>query len=68
MTADQQVLGKSVGSDRREGKTTFVDLAGLRACEELVARETAAAKAAVADLPGSAFLLELAERLADRRM
>ena len=68
VTADQQVLGKSVGSDRREGKTTFVDLAGLGACEELVARETAAAKAAVADLPGSAFLLELAERLADRRM
>ena len=67
VTADQQVLGKTVGSDRREGKTTFVDLLCLEACEVLVAQETAKAKAAIADLPGCEFLVNLAERLSDRR-
>ena len=67
VTADQQILGKTVGSDQREGKITFVDLLGLEACETLVAQETAKAKAAVADLPGCEFLLNLAERLANRR-
>lgn len=67
VTADQQILGKTVGSDQREGKITFVDLLGLEACETLVAQETAKAKAAVADLSGCEFLLNLAERLADRR-
>ena len=65
--ADQQELGKTVGSDRRDGKTTFVDLLGLEDCEALVAQETAKAKAAISDLPGCEFLLNLAERLADRR-
>ena len=64
--ADQQELGKTVGSDRRDGKTTFVDLLGLEDCEALVAQETARAKAAISDLPGCEFLLNLAERLADR--
>ena len=67
VTADQQILGKTVGSDQRDGKITFVDLLGLEACETLVAQETAKAKAAVADLSGCEFLLNLAERLADRR-
>lgn len=65
--ADQKVLGKTVGSDQRDGKTTFVDLLGLEDCEALVAQETAKAKAAISDLPGCEFLLNLAERLADRR-
>ena len=65
--ADQKELGKTVGSDQRDGKTTFVDLLGLEECEALVAQETARAKAAIADLPGCEFLLNLAERLADRR-
>ena len=67
VVADQQELGKTVGSDRRDGKTTFVDLLGLEDCEALVAQETAKAKAAISDLPGCEFLLNLAERLADRR-
>ncbi len=66
VVADQQELGKTVGSDRRDGKTTFVDLLGLEDCEALVAQETARAKAAISDLPGCEFLLNLAERLADR--
>lgn len=67
VTADQAELGKPTGSDAAEGKRTFVDLLGLPGCEELVERETALAKAAVADLPDSGFLLELADMLAERR-
>ena len=67
VTADQAELGKPTGSDAAEGKRTFVDLLGLPGCEELVERETALAKAAVADLPDSGFLVELADMLAERR-
>ena len=67
MIADQQILGKTVGSDQRDGKITFVDLLGLEDSEKLVAQETAKAKNAIADLQGCEFLLNLAERLADRR-
>ena len=65
--ADQEELGKPIGSDRAEGKRTFVDLLGLEACQALVAEETAKAKAALADLPDSGFLLNLADHLAERR-
>ena len=65
--ADQQILGKTVGSDQWDGKITFVDLLGLEDSEKLVAQETAKAKNAIADLQGCEFLLNLAERLADRR-
>ena len=65
--ADQQILGKTVGSDQRDGKITFVDLLGLEDSEKLVAQETAKAKNAITDLQGCEFLLNLAERLADRR-
>ena len=65
--ADQQILGKTVGSDQSDGKITFVDILGLEDCEKLVTQETAKAKNAIADLPGCEFLLNLAERLADRR-
>ena len=56
----------SPSADRAEGKRTFVDLLGLEACQALVAVETAKAKAALADLPDSGFLL-LADHLAERR-
>ena len=67
VVADQGDLGKPIGSDRAEGKRTFVDLLGLEACQALVAEETAKAKAAVSSLPGSGFLLDLADHLAERR-
>lgn len=65
--ADQEEFGKPVGSDREEEKVTFVDLLGLAACEALVAEESERAKAALDGLAGSGFLVELADRLADRR-
>ena len=67
VVADQGELGKPIGSDRAEGKRTFVDLLGLEACQALVAEETAKAKAALANLPDSGFLLNLADHLAERR-
>ncbi len=65
--ADQDEFGKPVGSDREEGKETFMDLLGLEGCGKLVAEETRLAKEAVADLPNNGFLLELADSLANRR-
>ncbi len=65
--ADQEEFGKPVGSDREEGKQTFVDLLGLEDCGKLVAEETRLAKEAIAAFPENGFLLELADRLADRR-
>ena len=65
--ADQDELGKPIGSDREEGKQTFVNLLGLERCGELVAEETRLAKEAIRDFPGNTFLLELADSLADRR-
>ena len=65
--ADQAEFGKPVGSDREEGKRTFVDLLGLQGCGELVAEETRLAKEAIAGFADNKFLLELADSLADRR-
>lgn len=65
--ADEEDLGKPVGSDRKEGKTTFVDLLGLTRCSELVDECTGRAKAAIAGYPGSDFLLELADIMAKRK-
>ena len=65
--ADQDEFGKPVGSDREEGKRTFVDLLGLERCGELVAEETRLAKEAVSAFRHSGFLLALADSLADRR-
>ncbi len=67
VTADETELGKSVGSDRAVGKTTFVDVIGLEACGVLVAEETALAKNALAGFENSGFLCALAGNLADRR-
>lgn len=65
--ADQDEFGKPIGSDREEGKRTFLDLLGLEGCGELVAEETRLAREAVSGLADNRFLLELADSLADRR-
>ncbi len=67
VVADQEEFGKPVGSDREEGKTTFVDLLGLAGCEARVARETEQAAACLRDFPDGGFLTQLAQRLAQRR-
>ncbi|MBQ9392740.1 MAG: polyprenyl synthetase family protein, partial [Oscillospiraceae bacterium] len=60
VTGDESVFGKPIGSDRAEGKTTFVDLLGLEACQQQVAACSRQAKEAIASWGDRAFLMELA--------
>ena len=59
-------FGKPIGSDREEGKVTFVDLLGLDGCEEAVMTCTETAKAVVAPYDRDGFLSVLAESLVKR--
>lgn len=63
---DEANLGKTLGSDRADGKTTYVDALGLEGCESAVAMCTAAAKSALARLDDHGFLDVLADSLAAR--
>ena len=61
-------LGKPIGSDEGNEKTTFVTLYGLDKCRELVAGHTRLALESVSGaFERSEFLCELADRLAKRR-
>ena len=68
VTANEELLGKPVGSDREEGKTTFVDLFGVDGCRARILACTEAAKRALDGIDGADFLCELADRLATREM
>ena len=60
-------LGKPVGSDADNGKTTFVTLYGLSRCREMVKEHTEQAKRAVSGLfSDTGFLDWLADELAGR--
>lgn len=64
-----EVLGKPIGSDVEQGKTTYVTLAGVEQCRAAVERYTAAAKEVLeqaAWLGGTQFLRELADELGRR--
>ena len=63
---DEQVFGKPIGSDREEGKITFVDVKGLEGCASEVAACTERAKAAVGSWSDHEFLWELADRMVGR--
>lgn len=64
---EAQELGKSIGSDLRQGKATFVSLAGGEACRQLVNDLTDEAIAVIAPYKEREFLCWLAEMLAKRR-
>ena len=64
--ATRTEFGKPIGSDKEEGKVTFVDLLGLEGCGRAVRAHTEAAKAAVADFDADGFLAALADSLAER--
>ena len=63
---DEAVFGKPIGSDREEGKITYVDLLGLDDCEAEVEATTKRGCHAIAHWQGSEFLLELARRMVAR--
>ncbi|MBI2813715.1 MAG: polyprenyl synthetase family protein [Opitutae bacterium] len=68
-TADTATLGKTAGKDAKAGKTTYVKLHGLDASRRHAREQSAAAKAALARLPGGApFLTTLVENMAARTM
>lgn len=61
-----QVLGKAIGSDEANEKSTFVTLFGLPACQQKVKALTEQAIAAAEILPDHEFLCDLAVFLAER--
>jgi len=62
-----ETLGKPVGSDAARGKSTFVSLLGIDACEKLVREKTEEAKQAIrGKFFDTAFLEWMADLLAGR--
>ena len=67
VTATTEALGKPVGSDEANRKTTFVTLLGVDACKNLVLEHTEQAKAAINGVfADCGFLCWLADLLANR--
>ncbi len=65
---DTAILGKPVGSDAQQQKSTYVAIHGLDAAHQEVARLTREAEQALAQLPGDTDLLaQLAQFLAGRK-
>ena len=61
-------LGKPIGSDRENGKTTFATLYGLEECSRLVAEHTRLAQKSVTEaFENAEFLCRLAQWLAVRK-
>ena len=63
---DAQVLGKTIGKDARDEKSTFPSLLGLEECRRLADSLTEEAAQAVSGMEGSGFLAELARSLTGR--
>ncbi len=68
MSSTTEILGKPVGSDKQQGKTTFASLNGVEASRREVARLTQEAVRVLHDKFGdsASFLSQYAECLADR--
>lgn len=60
-------LGKPIGSDNEQGKTTFMTLLGLEECENRIRTLTQDAKDACMVFEDPSFLIALADSMAERR-
>ena len=60
-------LGKPIGSDKRDGKTTFMSLYGEERCARMVEKITALACSTVAGMDADGFLTALAKKMSSRR-
>lgn len=68
VTSDTETLGKPIGSDEKNAKSTFVSLLGLEACKTLADKLTKDAVQALSALPNdTAFLEAFANQLAVRK-
>lgn len=66
VTGDSAVLGKNIGSDEKDGKTTFLSFMSVDEAREYARKETDKSTAALRGYPGSDFLTALAEYLISR--
>lgn len=67
VTGTQEELGKPIGSDAKNNKTTYVTIKGLKQAEADVRAYTAKAQELLAKLPGNGgFLQELLNSLVER--
>ena len=63
---DEAKLGKPIGSDKEQGKTTFPEILGIDVCRQKIVHLTEQAKASASCFDDSDFLIELADLLAGR--
>ncbi len=66
VTSTAEKLGKPIGSDAQNGKSTYVGILGIEKCQQLVEELTNDAIKALEAFPENGALLEYAEYLAKR--
>ena len=66
VTSNSAVLGKPVGSDEKNAKSTYVSLLGLEKARKFASELTASAKDAISDYERNEFLLQFADYLCSR--
>ncbi|MCI8649274.1 MAG: polyprenyl synthetase family protein [Anaerotruncus sp.] len=66
VVGDEKKLGKPIGSDQENEKTTYVTLFGLEGARQKAAELLVEAQDQVAAIPGGIFLLWLADRILNR--
>lgn len=59
VVGDEETFGKPIGSDRKEGKTTFVDILGLNGCLRVIEAHSESAVEALFGLESTDFLTHL---------